>query len=147
PKIAASGASTSSTVAAAAMVTNRSTSQRRSSTMPLPLLRMCPRGYATSRAPHQQAGYRVHHDGDQEQRQPDLDQRAQVQLTRGFAEFIGDNACHGVTGCEQGFCDLRPIADHHGHGHGLAQRTAEPEDDGAEYPGSRVTQHADADHL
>src|ERR1017187_8635360 len=72
-------------------------------------------------APHQQPGQCVDDEGHDKQRQPDLDQRAQVQIAGGLGEFVGDDTGHGVARREQRLRDLGTVADHHGNGHGFAQ--------------------------
>src|SRR5580658_6572255 len=38
--------------------------------------------------PYQQLSQRIHNDGHDKQREPDLDQRAQIQVVGGLAEFV-----------------------------------------------------------
>src|SRR5271165_1699828 len=66
-----------------------------------------PRGLSPRNTPNQQSGQRVHDDGDQEQSQTNLDQSRQIDVARRFAEFVGQNAGHGVSGGKQRFGDLR----------------------------------------
>src|SRR5438105_1582778 len=53
-----------------------------------------PRRRAACHSPHQQASTGIDDDGHQEERSPDLDQRAQIHIVGGFAELIGQYAGH-----------------------------------------------------
>src|SRR5512135_902715 len=144
PKMASSGVSTMRAAAAAANVASRSFALR---TSPSELLRMHPHRNPACGHPDQHPRDNVHDQGDDEQRQPDLDDGAQVQVAGGFTEFVRDDAGHGVRRREKGPHDLRRVSDDHGYGHGLAERASQAQDDGTEYPRTRVPQHAGADHL
>src|SRR5271165_824429 len=65
-------------------------------------------------APNQQTGQRIDDQGHEEERKSDFDQRTQVEVASSFAEFVGDDAGHGIAGGEERFGDFRPIADDHG---------------------------------
>ncbi len=56
-------------------------------------------------------------------------------------ELVGEGRRHGVRGLQQRDADVVPVADHHGHGHGLPERPAEAEDDRADDAGLAVRQH------
>src|ERR1019366_7122066 len=89
-------------------------------------------------APHQQPGQGVYDERHDKQRQPDLHQRAQIQIAGGLGEFVGNDAGHGVARREQRLGDLGTIADHHGNGHGLAQRAPQSEYDPAHNANARI---------
>ena len=66
----------------------------------------------------------------------------------GLAELIRNHAGHACSPApDSDFDDLRPVADHHRHRHGLAQRAAQAQNDRAHDADARIAQHADADHL
>src|SRR5271165_3874173 len=54
-------------------------------------------------APHQQPRQRIDNQSHQEQRQSDFDQRTQVEVARSFAEFVGNDAGHGIAGSKERF--------------------------------------------
>src|ERR1700737_5066423 len=83
---------------------------------------MAPRWGTASDRPPQELGQDVDDDGHDKQSQTHFDQGAKIKVARGLAELVRDYTGHGVAGSKQGPCDFRPIADHHGDGHGLAQR-------------------------
>ena len=56
----------------------------------------------------------------------------------GLGELVGDDRGHRVLRREQRRRDPRVVADHHRHGHRLAERAAEAEHDGADDAGARV---------
>ena len=76
-------------------------------------------------APDEQARERVDHQRDDEQHQPDLDERVQVELVGRLRELVGDDRGHRVLRREERDRQLRRVADDHRHGHRLAQRPAE----------------------
>src|SRR5580698_2544956 len=126
--MANSGTSTRMTVSTAAPVMTWSVMRRRKaigatgfSAEVLLASGIGPRRLAAGDGPDQQTCESVDHDRDQEQRQTDFDQRGKVDVSGGLAELIGEHAGHGVTGSEERPRDLRPVADHHGHGHGFSQ--------------------------
>src|SRR5271157_3397876 len=47
-------------------------------------------------APNQQPGQRIYNKSHKKQRQTNLDQRAEIQVTRGLGKLVGDHAGHGV---------------------------------------------------
>src|SRR3954471_9247477 len=96
-KMAHKGATTITTAAAQSAVARPLLMRRRR----LWLLAMHPRRNSARGRPHQQARYRVHDHGEQEECQPDLDQRAQVKVVCSFGEFISDDAGQRVSGSEQ----------------------------------------------
>src|SRR5690242_12811863 len=108
---------------------------------------MAPSGHAARYRPHQQLGQDVDDNRDQEQGQADFNQRAEVEVAGGFAEFVGDNARHGVSGGEEGFGDFGAVADDHGDGHGFTEGATESEDDAAENSDAGVGQDSGANHL
>ena len=108
---------------------------------------MSPRILAASHGPHQKLGQGIDDDGNQEQRQADLDQGGEIYIPGCLAELIGQDAGHGLAGSKQRLGDLWTISDHHEDGHGLAERAPQPENDAANDSGARVAQHADANHL
>src|SRR5579872_321399 len=110
-------------------------------------LGIAPRRRAPSYGPDEQLRKNIYDDGHEEQRESDFDQRAEIRIARRLAEFIGNDAGHGVSGCEQGAGNLRAIADDHGYGHGLAESATEPQDDAAQNSGARISQNARANHL
>src|SRR5450631_3776754 len=54
-------------------------------------------------APYQQSCQSIDNEGHEEQRQSDLDQCAQVEVAGSFAEFVGDDAGHGIARREKRF--------------------------------------------
>src|SRR5690349_2967754 len=62
-----------------------------------PLSDIGPRWHAARCHPHQAARDHIYDQRDQEQRQPDLYDGAQVQVRAGFTEFVCDHAGHGHT--------------------------------------------------
>src|ERR1700756_3926069 len=90
--------------------------------------------------PYQQARACIHHDGDQEECESDLDQSAQVHIAGGFAELVGEDTGHGVARGQEGLHYLRAVANHHGDRHGLAEGAAQAEDDGAHDTDARVAE-------
>src|SRR2546428_2858372 len=91
----------------------------------------------------QQEGQDVDRQGDQDEDQPDLDQRALIDVTGRLCELVGDDCRQGVARRKHRMGDLGPVADHHRHGNRLRQRAAEREHGGAEDAGARRRQ----DHL
>jgi len=79
--------------------------------------------------------------------EPDFHQGAEIQIARRFGELVGDDAGHGVAGCEQRLRDRGTVPDHHCNGHGFAQRAPQSEDDAADDADSRIAQNPHADHL
>src|SRR5689334_18616760 len=65
-----------------------------------PLSDIGPRRHAARRHPHQPARDHVDDQGDQEKRQPDLDDGAEVEIRSGFAEFVGNDGRHARSGRE-----------------------------------------------
>src|SRR5438128_2583198 len=108
---------------------------------------MSPRWLASRNTPYYKACQCIHDNRDQKESQPNFNQSREVDVASGLAEFVGNNAGHGVSRGEQGARNLRAIADDHGHGHGLAESAAEAEDNSAHDSGACVPQDADADHL
>ena len=70
----------------------------------------------------------------------------QVQVVGGLAELVGDHGRHRVLRREDATATPRGVADHHRHGHGLAERAAEAEHDGADDADAPVLQR-DANRL
>src|SRR5271169_1725646 len=60
-----------------------------------------PRRLSASHGPDQQSCQSVDDDRNQEQRQSNLDQCRAVDVSGGLAEFVGQNAGHGVSRGEQ----------------------------------------------
>ena len=61
-----------------------------------------------------------------------------VERRNRLGELIGDDAGHAVTGIQQGDATLNAVADDHGDGHGLTQRTPEAQDNRAQDAGLAV---------
>src|SRR6266700_638696 len=97
--------------------------------------------------PDHQTGDGVDDDGDEEERESDLDERAEVYVAGGLGELSRDDTRESVGGGEEGFADVRVIADDHGDGHGFAERAAETKHNGTDDADARVAQDADTDHL
>src|SRR5580704_3273535 len=102
---------------------------------------------AAGDGPDHETGDSVDDNGDEEEREADLDQRAEIDVGGGFGELSGNHAGQGVGGGEEGFADVGMIADDHGDCHGFAERAAETKHDGADDADARVAQDADANHL
>src|SRR5215471_3044435 len=110
PKMAHSGASTTITDPAAANVANPFTARRyqligaapKESTLTAGFaLAIGPRRCATSYCPDQNLRQDIDDDGHDEQRQSHLHQRAQIEVSRCLAEFVGDDTRHGVSRREE----------------------------------------------
>ena len=78
-------------------------------------------------------------------RKRDVGQGGEVHVAHRLGELVGDRRRHGVARREERGGDLVPVPDQHGHGHRLAQRAAQAEDDGADDAGAGVGQHG-GDH-
>src|SRR3954470_9487119 len=98
--MASKGVTTSSAASPDRRLARRSTKMRRRLILPANLGMGSRRGSAGD-APNEQLGERVHDDGDEEQRQSDLHQRTEINVFRGFAELIGDDAGHRVSRGEE----------------------------------------------
>ena len=83
----------------------------------------------------------VHQHRHHEEQEGDVGQRREVEVAHRLGELVGDRRGHGVARREQRRGDLVPVADHHGHRHRLAQRAAQPEDDGADDARAGVGHH------
>src|SRR5712671_2192962 len=102
--MAVSGTSTSNTVPTARPVITWSVTRRcrliwgtwRWVATVLTASGMTPRRLSARDGPDQQSRHRVNYDRHQEKGQPDLNQRGKVDVARGLAELIGQNAGHGV---------------------------------------------------
>src|SRR5208283_4256365 len=98
-------------------------------------------------APDQQPRQRVDDESHNEKSQPDLHQGAEIQIAGGLGELVGNDAGHGVAGCEQRLRHLGTVSDDHGHRHGLAQRAPQAEDNAAHDADARIAENAHADHF
>src|SRR5665213_1754242 len=78
----------------------------------------------------EQARDSVDDDGEGEEDQAQFDQGAGVELAGGFGELVGDYGGNGIAGGEEGGFDFGIVADDHGDGHGLAERTRQSQEDG-----------------
>src|SRR6266481_5596035 len=96
------------------------------------LMSVHPGRSAACDGPYHETGYGVDDDGDEEEREADLDERAEIDVAGGFGELSCNDAGEGVGGSEEGFADVGMIADDHGDGHGFAERAAETEHNGAD---------------
>src|SRR4029077_8123304 len=66
-----------------------------------------PRRLAAGDGPDQESRQRVDYDRDQKQGQANLDQSGKVDITGGFAEFISQDAGHGIARRKQRLRNLR----------------------------------------
>ena len=66
---------------------------------------------------------------DDEQHQADLDQRVEVESSAASVNSLAMTAAIVYCGAKSDSRDLRRVADHHRHGHRLAERAAEAEHD------------------
>src|SRR5512133_590540 len=119
-KIATSGEMTMMAATVAATVAPVFLTRRAILSRRILLLGIGPRRHSASRHPHQGASDHIHDQGNEEKAQADLDDRTEIEVGSGFAEFISNDASHAAGRCEQRLRDLRCIADHHGNGHRLA---------------------------
>src|SRR5712664_3780681 len=81
---------------------------------------------------NQQAGEAVEDKCEDEEDQSEFDQRFEIKIAGGFAEFVGDDGGDGIAGGKQRSADNGAIADNHGDGHGLAKCAGERQKDRAE---------------
>src|ERR1700733_13962225 len=77
--------------------------------------------------PDHEAGDGVDNDRDQEERETDFDERAEVDVAGGLGELSGDDAGEGVGWSEERLADIGMVADDHGDGHRLPQCAPEAE--------------------
>src|SRR5947209_11626078 len=142
PRMRKSGASTTRVAATMAPSPRKLTKRRRR-------LMLCkvPRRHAAGDAPDHELGHAIHNQSDGEEHQRNLDEGAQVHVTGGFREFIGNHAGQSVSGSEERFGNFRTVADEHGHGHGLAQGASEAKDHCAEDTGAGISEDSEAQHL
>src|ERR1700731_1366306 len=92
--------------------------------------------------PDHEAGDGVDDDGDKEEREADLDERAEIDVAGGFGELSCNDAGEGVGGGEEGLADVGVVADDRGDGHRFAEGAAEAKHDGADDTDTRVAQDA-----
>ena len=82
-----------------------------------------PRWGAAGDRPHQELGHDVHDHSDEEERESDFDQCAEIQIASASLNSFAITLAM-VYPERTGFGDLGTIADHHGDGHGFAERAA-----------------------
>src|SRR3979490_1958204 len=82
--------------------------------------------------PYHEAGDGVDDDGDEEEREADLDERAEIDVAGGLGELSCNDAGEGVGGGEEGLADVGVIADDHGDGHGFAEGAGGAKHNGAD---------------
>src|SRR5207247_9540137 len=80
------------------------------------VLYMDPHWHSTCDGPYQELSQNVHDNGHDEKSKPYFNQSTEINITRGFTEFICDYAVHGIAGHELRLLNHGLIADYRSAG-------------------------------